>query len=134
MLPNVSKCLHLSIWCSSMRMKFQLLPLILVVPAVEVSPSTASSDADDSSSSASVSSSSVYFSLFFPNWFRYLLSKTLVFLLFIFVFFFALVFIFVALVSSFLLRWFRIFVFSILSFLSRQVCELSQLFCLFELK
>ena len=59
-----------------MRIKFHLLPIILVVTAVEVSPSTASSAASKSSSSTSVSSSSgIFLFSLFPDWFRSILCK-----------------------------------------------------------
>ena len=61
MLLKFSKHLQLSIWSSSTRINCQLLPLILVVSAFEVSLATVSSAADNSSSPTSVPSSSGHF-------------------------------------------------------------------------
>ena len=58
MLLHFSKCCSLLILSISMQIKFQLLPFILVVTDVEVSPSTASSANDKSFSSTYTSSSS----------------------------------------------------------------------------
>ena len=66
MLLNFSKRRCLLIQSGFMWIKFHLLPLILVVSSVEVSPATVSSDTIDSSSSASVSSSSGIFFISFP--------------------------------------------------------------------
>ena len=66
MLLHFSKRRCLLIQSGFMWIKFHLLPLILVVSSVEVSPATVSSDTIDSSSSASVSSSSGIFFISFP--------------------------------------------------------------------
>ena len=64
MLLHVSKRRHMSIWSSSVRINFQLLPLILVVATVEFYLATTSSSTVKYSPSASVSSSSrIIFSL-----------------------------------------------------------------------
>ena len=62
---HFSKHRRLSIQSSSMRIKFQLLPLILVVAVVGVSLDTISYSAVDSFCSSSASSSSRYFLLFY---------------------------------------------------------------------
>ena len=59
---------HLLIWSSSTRIKCQLLPLILVVAAVEVSLANTSSVAVKSCSSTSMSSSSGHFYFLYFTW------------------------------------------------------------------
>ena len=113
MTLHFSKSRHLLIRSSSMRINLQILPLILVVTAIEVSQATASSAANESSSSSLASSYSrhFYFSLFL-NRFQKLLSKTLLFFI---------------MFSSFFCVDFALFVASILSFSSRQSHEFSGL-------
>ena len=84
MLLHFIKCHRLSICSSSMRIKFQLLPLILVITAAEVSLGTVSSTAYESSSSPSASYSYrhfpfLYFPLLIPIYIR---RKTIIWVIF----------------------------------------------------
>ena len=86
MLLHFSRFHRLYIWSGSTRIKFQIVPLISVIAAVEFSPSTASSDAVKSSSCTFASSSSGHFSfLSFPRQiFIYIRRSYIIFVFFLF--------------------------------------------------
>ena len=69
MLLHFIKLWCLSIWSRYMQIRFQILPLILVVDYFEVSSATVSSATAEYSSFASASSSSIYSSfIYFPQY------------------------------------------------------------------
>ena len=91
MVLQFIKCCRMLIQFSSVRIKFQLLPLIFVVSTVEFSLATASYATNNSSSSASASSSSGTFLTIFLQSIPIFMEQKYIIFVFFFVFFVALI-------------------------------------------